>query len=389
MKARNGATGRHKSNQPVREWIKELSETKFSVIPARNLTDILRLEPDVNDLLKRTGYSKDLTKTFPYFLATAQAGKGRPFAVAVYRNSLLAGIAYCIKRCLFGIPVGIVECGDLCGDGGILASEEYFDEVADLAWNAILRERFTWLCQLGGMNAAAYPSGREGSGETAARVVSFEIPVHLQLDSTYDAFLSRLGPQTRRNMRYYRRRAERARWEFESNIERREALAGMASLFPAQEIKGNGARLRLSQKVLAELPEAFFSGLRDTNGKWISIMGGWVSEGTAFVLIQLNHARYAKDSVSIVLRSYVLEWMMNAGIRRMKFIGGCEGALKRYCCPMRVSHLLVRRDSYLARLGERIVCRLFPVSKVNYLFSVESARDSLLSRRAAQDDPRA
>ena len=93
------------------------------------------------------------------------------------------------------------------------------------------------------------------------------------------------------------------------------------------------------------MPGVFFSGLRTRDGKWISIIGGWMKGANMFILLQLNDARYAKESVSIVLRGYVIEKAIDTSTRRMKFIAGCEGALKKYC-RLRISHLVVQRKSY-------------------------------------------
>jgi hypothetical protein len=172
-------------------------------------------------------------------------------------------------------------------------------------------------------------------------------------------------------MRYYRRRAERAGWDFVSNIESETAWAVIESLYPLQEIGRNRVQLNICQQQLTDVPGVFFSGLRTKEGEWISIIGGWVKGVNFFILLQMNDASYTKESVSTVLRSYLIESAIDAGIHRMKFIGGCEGILKKYC-RLRISHLVVQRKSYLSRLSGRVVCWLFPSSKISNLFSKQS-----------------
>jgi hypothetical protein len=352
-----------------------MSIGKFRVIVARSPIEVLDLQSDIEDLLSRTGHADDLTRTPAYFLATVREKKGRPFVVAVYDKFDLAGIAYCVKRCLFGIPVGIVECGDACGDGSILSSQECFDDVVDIAVRTVLRERWTWLAQLGWISSTQSVVERareqERSGKMRTRALSFDVWSDLWLDQSYELFLARLGSQTRRNMRYYRRRAERAGWDFVSNIESETAWAVIESLYPLQEIGRNRVQLNICQQQLTDVPGVFFSGLRTKEGEWISIIGGWVKGVNFFILLQMNDASYTKESVSTVLRSYLIESAIDAGIHRMKFIGGCEGILKKYC-RLRISHLVVQRKSYLSRLSGRVVCWLFPSSKISNLFSKQS-----------------
>jgi hypothetical protein len=119
---------------------------------------------------------------------------------------------------------------------------------------------------------------------------------------------------------------------------------------------------------LGEVPGVFFCGLRNPEGKWISILAGWVKGANLFILLQMNDGTYVKESVSTVLRSYLIESGIDAGIRRVKFIGGCEGILKKYC-RLRISHLVIQKESYLSRLSGRILCWLFPASKISTLFS--------------------
>jgi hypothetical protein len=349
-----------------------MSIAKFRVIVARSPIEVLDLQSEIEDLLIRTGHADDLTRTPAYFLSKVREKKGRPFVVAVYDKFELAGIAFCVKRCLFGIPVGIVECGDACGDGSILSSEECFDDVMDIAVRTILRERWTWLAQLGWISGTQSVVERvwehERSGKMRTRALSFDVWSDLSLDENYELFLARLGSQTRRNMRYYRRRAERAGWEFVSNIEGETAWAAIESLYPLQEIGKNRVQLKIFQQQLADVPGVFFSGLRTQEGKWISMIAGWVKGANLFILLQMNDATHAKESVSTVLRSYLIESAIDAGIRRMKFIGGCEGILKKYC-RLRISHLVVQRTSYLSRLSGRMICWIFPASKISSLFS--------------------
>ena len=199
----------------------------------------------------------------------------------------------------------------------------------------------------------------------------------LWLPATYDLFLEKLGPQTRRNMRYYRRRAEKEGWTFVSDIGREEAFAAMTSLYPLRQAgRKNWAELTGAERNLSEVPGAFFSGLRTATGEWISVLGGWVRGANMFILMQLNNATYPKASLSTVLRSYVIEKAIDSGIRHIKFIGGCEGSLKTYCRPERTCHLLVQKRDPFSQMVIEAVRRLFPTSLIGDLCSRPPHKES-------------
>ena len=126
-----------------------------------------------------------------------------------------------------------------CGDGSIISSEECFDEVVDIAVRTILREKSTWLVQLGWGSDTPSVVERarehERSGNIRTRALSFDVWNDLWLDENYELFLARLGSRTRRNIRYYRRRAEQAGWYFVTNIGFETAWAAIESLYPRQE----------------------------------------------------------------------------------------------------------------------------------------------------------
>ena len=296
-----------------------LPTPRCRILVARTPTQVLQLQSDIEDLSERAGQSDDFTIIPAYFLSRIRAKKARPYVVAVYdSNSRLIGVIYGARRCLFGVPVGIVECGDACGDGSIISLEESFNELVETAIRTILSERFVYLARLSWNSGAFGARGRElepeRTGNVLTRAFVRELWHDLGLEQTYDLFLGRLGSQTRRNMRYYRRRAEQNGWVFVSDIGRKEAFAAMTSLYPlGQAGQKNRAELTSAERNLSEVPGASFAGLRTATGEWIGIIGGWVRGRNMFIITQLNNATYAKASVSTLLRSYVIEKAIDSG----------------------------------------------------------------------------
>ena len=95
------------------------------------------------------------------------------------------------------------------------------------------------------------------------RAVSEDVFSYLSLDDTYGHFLERLGHQTRRNMRYYRRRAEKLKWMFVSNINSEVAVAALK----AHSLQGIGreheAKLTRLLRRIEDVPGSFYSGTTD------------------------------------------------------------------------------------------------------------------------------
>jgi hypothetical protein len=353
------------------------SEPDYRIELAFTEDQVRELEADIEDFLHRTRQADDITKTAAYFLSSARAKKARPLAVAIYRGVRLVGMVYGIRRCYLGIPTGIVEVGDYCGDGAVLFSEEVSGELATQALQAMGRTRFTWLIRLSWVEDTSdvlqYATEEGRAGRTIRRV-TINKWTSLPLEDTYERFLNRLGSQTRRNMRYYRRRAEQEGWEFVPDIAPPDARSVIAFLSRFQNVGEKDERqLRLLQQRFEVVPGAFFSGLRGGDGTWIGIVGGWRRGASLFVILQLNHSGYAKASVSTVLRSYLIEAVIGSGVNHIQFLGDCQGILKKYCA-VRVNHLLLRpHTSFFSSLGTRTVCWLFPGSSIRNIISEDRA----------------
>ena len=345
----------------------------FRVIVARTPAQVTALQPDIEKLLERTSQPDDVTGTPDYYLSVLREKKARPFVVAVYDRECLAGVFFAMKRCIWGISVGIVECGDLCGDGSLFLFAKHSPKTVEAALNTILRERLTWIARLS-WNSETYSELKHAqefysSGNSTSRIVCLDKWSYLPLDNTYELFLNGLGRQTRRNMRYYRRRAEQQEWIFEGDIAPARADEAISSLYPLQEVgHKTSSELKSIQRKLADVPGTFFSGLRTKDGEWISIVGGWAKGTRLFILIQLNHAGYKKASVSMVLRSYLIETAIESGIRHLKFLGGCEGALRKYCRHLS-DHLLVHRTNKLSRFSVWALARFFPSSSIGHVIN--------------------
>jgi Acetyltransferase (GNAT) domain len=155
---------------------------------------------------------------------------------------------------------------------------------------------------------------------------------HLKLPTTYDEFLGKLGPRTRRNFRHYRRKSERAGNEFSSMLEFAEFVALSRVLLPNAAYATAKSKRTLDRHLamIEAMPSRILIGLRRVGGEWIGLAGGWRVGDRTILAMQLNNRTYDRESLSIVLRSYLIEALIKQGVRELVFWGDTSAPLCFY-----------------------------------------------------------
>ncbi len=165
--------------------------------------------------------------------------------------------------------------------------------------------------------------------------VGRDTPRKLPLESTYPGMLAAMGPRTRRSLAAKRRQLEEsAHVEFVPVLEPAQALKAMLGLrsrvLPHRFAKFYRARYRL----LRQRPDFFCMGMRLPDGTWLSILSGWRRNRVTHVDLQMNDSRLKKESLSAVMRAYMLEHEIACKQRLVDFVGGTSLLLRRYCRPI-------------------------------------------------------
>ena len=175
----------------------------------------------------------------------------------------------------------------------------------------------------------------------------------LHLGPSFDDFLGGLGRQTRRNVRYYRRRAVSNGWRLSEEMSGSEIAMALKQLAAHQRTSRlTYGRIIRQVDAVKKLPAPVFMGLQTPGGEWLSIVAGWYRGERGHVILQLNrsNAEYDDASLSLVLRSYALESMIGNGVREVRFAGGCVGNLRKYCEPAQHEVLTLRKAGWRAQL---------------------------------------
>jgi hypothetical protein len=194
-----------------------------------------------------------------------------------------------------------------------------------------------------------------------------QIHLYLPLKSTLDETIALLGQKTRRNMREARRRTVarfKPQWVDDVDITLEEFVQiNRHCSFPVGD---RVARERYNGMKSHKYP--FLSGLRAEDGQWLALVMGWYRHNAVEVEWQMNCADYPEYSLSLVLRSFLIEHSIKKGHERLYLEGGTQHTMKNSFVQEPVHDLIVARGSTYSSLVQRHATRIFPQD--NYLLTL-------------------
>ena len=348
---------------------------------------ILRLSGQLMDFSRRcdqAGAMHDLA----YFLSKPGALPRVPHLLLAGAANLdvanpnlddVAGCVLIFEQRVFGFGVGAYATNDRSGRSTLIAPPGDRMKVAAAACRALLN-RGAHLIMLSFRKAetdfleSSEPAGpRLGKrAKTVARWAQRDrpIPGYLPLASTYDATLATIGQRTRSNLRYYRRRAEAelgCRFFPRIEVSREELLK-----FNRESMYGVSASVAgWRYDSLKELSEPIFMGIKDRDGRWLSMLAGRRYLDRSELLWQMNRDGLWSNSLSAVMRSYFIEHEVARGVRRVYIEGGTPHPIKFSFMPESLTDLVVMRQTITAKVMQGIAKRY--ISKDNELSHMLSA----------------
>lgn len=246
--------------------------------------------------------------------------------MVVSEGARIAGLLYAKERVLAGIGTRVAFADDALNAMVVAAAEER-EAVIVSAVETLLRQMIglrlvvpsSWLPLLEKMRANADVDIR---------------PAHrhamLALQPRYEDFLVRLGPRTRRNLRYYRRKMEQAGSRFRGTLPFADFAAASRALFPNAAYASSRPNLDRCLAMIEAMSRPLMIGLQNSRGEWVSLAGGWYAGERAILLTQLNDRAYTRESISLVMRSYLIETLISEGIRELVFWEGTSAPLCFY-----------------------------------------------------------
>ncbi|MHB1700286.1 MAG: hypothetical protein ACYCSN_09115 [Acidobacteriaceae bacterium] len=290
------------------------------------------------------------------------AASTTPSASAAVQAAVLV-YEYAIK----GIGTRVFATDDSSGVRTVFGPEEMRPQIARLAAEALLRKHAQIVlvsCRTSCAEPHELPDIPISVSGSCSAMQWRQIQDRLQLADTYDATLAMLGKHTRRNLRYYRRLAERQGIEFVPDAH------GKVSKVEFQDLNLNSthpsspleALRRLNSLNKLENPILF--GLRGEDGRWLSLAGGWrcgdeFGRYETWIEWQFNRIGLANLSLSTVMRSYMLETLGARGTRTLCFIGGTPHTMSEAFQRAWVVDIILRRKSLAADLVRGYASRIF------------------------------
>ena len=332
----------------------------------RDPLSILRMQPALSDLGGRCNESGALDD-LSYFLDWLQVRRKSPCLVTLARNvgpdqmdinAKAAVLLYEHRIADFGMR--IFSSFDNTGRRALVPESIDSGQFAQLVCHALLRQGAQCVLLTFRHDGPELSEVLEGSRYAlrwAAR--EREIPGYLQLKRTLEETLSLVGSRTRNHLRYYRRRAEKdLGCEFvpEARISREDFLAlNRISSYPSTD-EIAGWKFDSFQK----LNRPVLSGLRDRDGRWLSLVGGHHTSRNMEIFWQINRHDMKPYSLATVMRSFVIEHELQHGTRRLYFEGGTSHSMSHSFVQERCTDLFVMRDNLVARQIPAIFKRYVP-----------------------------
>jgi hypothetical protein len=329
-----------------------------------------------------------------FFLASVSEKHWKPLAVAVTFRNRVVGIVYAKERLFCGCRMGIVYSDTTLGLN-IVSEPVHREHVLNVAVGLLLTSGMVRALRL------VVPRDRFNlqavsrfASSMDMETVSFEVLNHrrLELPSRYNDFLNDLGARTRRNFRYYRRRFEATGGQYISGVPLDTFRSATRHLSGKSTIRAEVDGIERALKMLSAVGDPVLVGLQAADGEWLSVAGGWCDGGRATLLFQMNNDReHQRDSVSQVLRSYLIEELIARRIDDLIFWAGTSAPLGRYAqaIPALTLYLDSRNPAWrlLRKIVSSIASRLpRPWREFGHWITPELVQHSAIPSAGIEDD---
>jgi hypothetical protein len=179
----------------------------------------------------------------------------------------------------------------------------------------------------------------------------------LNLPADYEVFLSSLGKHTRRNIRYYTRRALAAGIEFVPEVSADEYADAVRHLCDVAEYSNARPQLESCNRMLA-LHQGKGFLLRNQSGENVAALCGFSKGGRFYLLAQVNDRRLPELSLSLVLRGHTIQHLMATRHKELQFVDGSSLSLGRFCATVDYQAHFIDRGGWLPSFMKSAFARL-------------------------------
>jgi hypothetical protein len=292
-----------------------------------------------------------------FFLASIDRLAWIPVIIVVTIGDLPVGLFYFKERKFAGVPTGIIYAdgireGLVFQDG--VETEALFKSAISHLFGHRGARALRLLIRAGGHEETAMEHFLSSTSLDFRRK---QVDYHAVLDlaADYKGFLDKLGYKTRRNFRYYRRRFEADGHLFVQEMSPAE-FADAAHRLSGKSTGSDQGGIERGLRMLSTVNRPLTVGLKHKNGEWLSIIGGWYEADCAIVFFQMNNDHeYGQNSLSIVLRGYLIEQSIGRAVSRMLFWAGIGAPLDRYSHSLRLTGIYLDTPTLTWRAARRLI----------------------------------
>ena len=310
-----------------------------------------------------------------YFLTSPDLRRETPHLVIVGPEQRLSdappekvfGALLVLEQRILGFKSGIFATEDMTGRRTLIAPAPARILVAEIAAQALMEAGAQIVLQSVNGYSDEHQQIKLATSDRGRSNWSFsarlrKVRTYLPLASTMDATLAAIGQRTRSNLRYYRRRAEAdlgCTFVPSVSITREDFLAfGAQCAYPVSK---DVAMWRYDSVQTA--PGMFFSGVRQGDGRWLSLVGGRRCHGMTEIDWQMNRLDLPTYSLSTVMRSYLMEHEIAQGSTKLLIEGGTPHTMRFSFMTYAVTDMIVMRDSTMAWFLRRVGVFMMPAKK--------------------------
>jgi len=332
---------------------------------------IYAAQPQIDTLRERTGQVDDVMTSLQRFVTWTYMAEEKPAALLMHRAGVLYGVAFISLRLKYGIPVGLVKSGNLGGQGSVIAAEADRISVMEMACRILLNNSLAHTVVLSTLWSDHTVPGPELPVPGVRGQWHFrEVRLRLDLSGGLEATMGRWSQRMRRNIRYYRRRAESefgCRFLPEMTPEQRFQAVG--ALFDKGRYPTGARRAWRLEAALQKTPGHFAMGLQAASGDWLSYVTGWRGADATYIEWQINSDHHENASLSTVMRSYLLEHEVERQSPAVVFVGETASFWSRVCEPSVCGDLFATRKGIVGDLARQLICRVSPTGQVAKLYA--------------------
>jgi hypothetical protein len=345
----------------------DLDAAHFFVLRGR--AAILRVQPvlvRLSALCKQTGAmdyleyfltGTDNLKKIPYLVLV---GKRRDLNVAELQAEDLKGAVLVYEYKVLGMPSRVFTTSDFNGSRAVIALPAERTKISASVGRYLMTNgaQVVMLSYAGEGDetwSECFDGSIAGDEKRLWTTQTREVGATIVLEKTADATLAAMGKHTRRNLRYYRRKAEaELGCTFEGDVKSMLGKAQLIELNQASTHPVSEVVLERRYSTMKALDGLFCVGVKTPDGQWLSLLGGRRHHGVSEIDWQMNRGGLERYSVGTVIRAYLIEHEIEIGTCRLYFEGGTPHSMRHAFISEKAVDIVVAKRSLFVSLLRRV-----------------------------------